>query len=154
METLEGLAPQLVPLANAASKVGVSVTVRPYWVEVSRGAKIMDVYLAEDGSLPPKRQRKLIAAMQRMGGQLQWQLIPDELQSESLARLFGRREAPPRGPTTCPNPGKRRFNNRITAELEIERIAIRKGASREITPCRSYRCSCGNWHLTHQPLRR
>ena len=46
----------------------------------------------------------------------------------------------------CPTPEKRKFRDRIDAEL---RLSVIRNRSTDIrTPQRTYQCSCGGWHLT------
>lgn len=50
--------------------------------------------------------------------------------------------------------GKRRFGDRIAAELALGRIAA-KGDVRERCPVRTYPCpACSGWHLTSKPAGR
>ena len=44
--------------------------------------------------------------------------------------------------------GKRRYSNRVTAELELQRLQENYGHVRD-TPKRVYRCpTCKGWHMT------
>lgn len=53
--------------------------------------------------------------------------------------------------TTCER--KRRFRDRIAAEMAIQRIATR-GVVTDKDPVRAYRCpDCRGWHLTSRRVR-
>lgn len=53
---------------------------------------------------------------------------------------------------SCPS-GKRRYRDRIGAQLALAVINRRSGGRRRET--RAYRCdTCRDWHLTSQPARR
>lgn len=49
-------------------------------------------------------------------------------------------------------PGKRRFKDRTAAEFGLSLIWTKGWDRPGPMPTRSYRCVCGNWHITPQPL--
>lgn len=46
----------------------------------------------------------------------------------------------------CPTPSKRKFPDRIAAELRLSVLRGRVGKPGELQ--RTYQCKCGGWHLT------
>lgn len=53
----------------------------------------------------------------------------------------------------CPTPAKRRYPDRATAVVDLDRIMLIAATSRVHIPSRAYPCSCRGWHLTSRPLR-
>lgn len=47
---------------------------------------------------------------------------------------------------SCPTPSKRKFQDRIAAELRLSTLRGRGVKSGELQ--RAYHCPCGGWHLT------
>jgi hypothetical protein len=51
---------------------------------------------------------------------------------------------------TC---GKRRFRDRVSAVLDMQRIQRKHDADRDKVPCRVYECPrCKGFHMTSQPV--
>lgn len=55
-------------------------------------------------------------------------------------------------PGECPNPHKMSFDTFRAAEQELNQLKRKRfrGGSKK-RPCRVYRCTCGQYHLTSKP---
>lgn len=54
--------------------------------------------------------------------------------------------------TPCPTASKTGYPDELTAKIIMARILVEPGPARAKLPVRAYRCRCGRWHLTSQPL--
>lgn len=54
---------------------------------------------------------------------------------------------------TCPTPTKRGFPTEGLARVRLIEIIAHPQPGTLDVPCRAYLCTCGSWHLTHNPAR-